>query len=73
MPAKKEPSMKATVAANLRALRAKHGLTVEKVCDKAKVAKRAYSTWEAAQILPTMTSALKLCKFYKCSTAEIFG
>ena len=68
MPKKNQLGLK--VAANLRSMRGTK--TLDDVAKGSKISKRAYCTWEAAEVLPTGRMVDKLCDYFKTTPAQIF-
>lgn len=58
---------------NMRAERARCGLTVKQVAETIGVHPNAVSRWEAGDSEPTSSNLVALCKLYNCSPEYLLG
>ena len=66
-------TLESRIAAKLRALRDKKGLTQYQAADGAKVGRRTYCTWEAGERLPSGRYLAQLAEFYGTTIGKLLA
>lgn len=64
-------TLESRIAAKLRALREKRGLTQYQAADGAGIGRRTYCTFEAGERLPSVRLLAHLATFYKTTEAGL--
>jgi transcriptional regulator with XRE-family HTH domain len=62
----------AALGQRLKAARLKAGLSIEKMADDAKVARRAYLEWEHGRTLPRLDSLIRVCNLHNLPIEAMF-
>lgn len=58
---------------NMRAERARCGLTMKQVAESVGVHPNAVSRWESGEAEPSSSNLVALCKLYRCSPEYLLG
>ena len=60
-------------AENLKKLRKNHGLTKREFAKRAGVAEHPVGRWESAQVIPSVSSILKICDTFHVTPNDLLG